>query len=68
MTLCEGVAGKRSLDGCGFRSGCPVVTVYGCDILNHATISHSDTHIGLHELGTHTHTHTLKHMRMQIQT
>lgn len=45
MTLCESVglcvAGKRSFDGCGFRSGCPVVSVHGCDTVNHAAITHA---------------------------
>lgn len=45
VTLCESgrlcVAGKRSFDGCGFRSGCPVVSAHGCDTVNHAAITHA---------------------------
>lgn len=59
MTLCESVglcvAGKRSFDGCGFRSGCPVVSAHGCDTVNHAAITHARRH--LHGRCTHTHTH-----------
>lgn len=55
MTLCESVglyvAGKRSFDGCGFRSGCPVVSAHGCDTVNHAAITHAHRH--LHGRGAH---------------
>ena len=60
MTLCESaglyVAGKRSFGGCGFRSGCPVVSVHGCDTVNHAVITHAQRR--LHGHGTHTYTQT----------
>lgn len=60
VTLCESVglcvAGKRSFDGCGFRSGCPVVSAHGCDTVNHAAITHACRH--LHGRCTHRHTHT----------
>lgn len=63
VTLCESVSlcvsGKRNLDGCGFRSGCPVVTAHSCDTVNHAAITHAHRH--LHGHSTHT------DMRMQIQ-
>lgn len=59
MTLCESarlcVAGKRSFGGCGFRSGCPVVSAHGCDTVNHAVITHA--HRRFHGQGTPTHTH-----------
>lgn len=61
MTLCESVrlyvAGKRSFGGCGFRSGCPVVSAHGCDTVNHAAITHGRRR--LHGHNTHTHTHRL---------
>lgn len=63
MTLCESVSlcvsGKRNFDGCGFRSGCPVVTAHSCDTVNHAAITHAHRH--LHGHSTH------RDMRMQIQ-
>ena len=70
MTLCESVrldvAGKRSFDGCGFRSGCPVASAHSCDTVNHAAITHAHRH--LHGHGSHTHTHTHSGMRIHIQT
>lgn len=55
MTLGESVrlyvAGKRSFDGCGFRSGCPVASAHSCDTVNHAVVTHA--HRRLHGHGTH---------------
>lgn len=67
VTLCESVrlyvAGKRSFDGCGFRSGCPVVSAHGCDTVNHAVITHARR--CLHRHNTHTHAHTDLHMQLE---
>lgn len=69
MTLCESVrfcvARKRSFDGCGFRSGCPVVSAHSCDTLNHAVITHA--HRCLHGHGTHKHKNAEKlHVKTDI--
>lgn len=60
VTLCESVrldvAGKRSFDGCGFRSGCPVASAHSCDTLNHAAITR--TQISPWAWLTYTHTQT----------
>lgn len=70
MTLCESVglcvAGKRSFDGCGFRSGCPVVSAHGCDTVNHAAITHARRH--LHGRCTHRHTSSRRHSCAKKQT
>lgn len=70
MTLCESVglcvAGKRSFDGCGFRSGCPVVSAHGCDTVNHAAITHARRH--LHGRCTHRHTRSRRHSFAEKQT
>lgn len=70
VTLCESVglcvAGKRSFDGCGFRSGCPVVSAHGCDTVNHAAITHARRH--LHGRCTHRHTRSRRHSCAKEQT
>lgn len=55
------VAGKRSFDGCGFRSGCPVLSAHGCDTVNHAVITHAQGRLHGHGAHGHTHTHTRRH-------